>query len=376
MGTPFCFGAPVDRKDFTGHSREVECLVSAMSEGRNVMLVSARKYGRTSIINRATDLVGRANPSLRFCYMNFREVRDEASLCVLFAQELIKSFSAGWEQAAQYLKVYFPDVESKLSVNGTTVKDISISVDIKDMKDPFDRFLAMASQMASDRDVRLVLCIDDFHNVLNLQDPQSLLRKFRKHVYGKENITLVLSWSRDFMMQELFDSLPKSHRNFGTLIEVGRIDDADFHKLLQEHFAEGTKFLDLDVASYITDLVDGHPYYVQQLAQQAWLRTCIVCTKEIVWEAYRSLVDQMSLMFQYIMEGLTPQQLSYLRAVVAGETVISSAGVLHRYGISSATSATRSKAALLQKDILMLSKGKVVVSDPLMLYWLKNIYFV
>jgi endo-1,4-beta-mannosidase len=83
----------------------------------------------------------------------------------------------------------------------------------------------------------------------------------------------------------------------------------------------------------------------------------------------------MSLVFKTLTESLTWQQMCYLKAILNGETVISTSDVLHRYGISSATSASRSKAALIARNIIAVKEGKVVFLDPIYSYWLKTRYF-
>ena len=44
--------------------------------------------------------------------------------------------------------------------------------------------------------------------------------------------------------------------------------------------------------------------------------------------------------------------MNYFKALIAGEKAISSTEVMHRYQISSTTSISRSKAALIKNDIL------------------------
>ena len=68
---------------------------------------------------------------------------------------------------------------------------------------------------------------------------------------------------------------------------------------------------------------------------------------------------QLSLLFVTITKTLTTQQLNYLNALIAGEKAISSTEVMHRYLISSATSVSRSKAALIKNDILDNKAGKI-----------------
>ena len=135
------------------------------------------------------------------------------------------------------------------------------------------------------------------------------------------------------------------------------------------------KSIDDEASHLIAKLVDNHPYYAQQLAQLSWLRTKDVCTVEIVSEAHTALVEQLSLLFVTITETLTTQQLNYLKALIAGEKAISSTEVMHRYQISSTTSISRSKAALIKNYILDNKAGEISFQDPIYAYWLKTEYF-
>ena len=99
------------------------------------------------------------------------------------------------------------------------------------------------------------------------------------------------------------------------------------------------------------------------------------CTEEIVEEAHSSLVEQLSLLFVTITETLTTQQLNYLKALIAGETAITSTEVMYRYRISSPTAVARSRKTLIEKDILDNKAGVVSFQDPIYAYWLKHSYF-
>ncbi len=79
-----------------------------------------------------------------------------------------------------------------------------------------------------------------------------------------------------------------------------------------------------------------------------------------------------SLLFVTITETLTTQQLNNLKALIAGEKAISSTEVMHHYQISSTTSISRSKAALINNDILDNKAGEISFQDPIYAYWLKT----
>lgn len=98
----------------------------------------------------------------------------------------------------------------------------------------------------------------------------------------------------------------------------------------------------------------------------------IITTKAIFKNSDRCHI---SLMFVTITETLTTQQLNNLKALTAGEKAISSTKVIHRYQISSTTSISRSKAALVKNDILDNKAGEISFQDPIYAYWLKTEYF-
>jgi len=65
-----------------------------------------------------------------------------------------------------------------------------------------------------------------------------------------------------------------------------------------------------------------------------------------------------------ITETLTTQQLNCLKALIACEKAINSTEVMHRYQISSTTSISRSKAALIKNDILDNKAAEISFQDP------------
>ena len=174
---------------------------------------------------------------------------------------------------------------------------------------------------------------------------------------------------------EVFTNSSKPFYKFGNLMFLNKIDTPYLVEFFNNRYADTGKSINEDAANLIVKLVDNHPYYAQQLAQQSWLRTKDICTVEIVHEAHAALVEQLSLLFVTITETLTTQQLNYLKALIAGEKAISSTDVMHRYKISSTTSIARSKAALIKNDILDNKAGEISFQDPIYAFWLKTEYF-
>lgn len=126
----------------------------------------------------------------------------------------------------------------------------------------------------------------------------------------------------------------------------------------------------------IVKLADNHPYYVQQLAQQTWLRTVRPCDGDTVRQAFRNIIEQLSLLFATITETLTVNQLNLLRALIAGETALSSQEVLSKYRLISSANVNRSRKSLVEKEILDINSGAISFQDPMYRSWLESEFFV
>ena len=177
------------------------------------------------------------------------------------------------------------------------------------------------------------------------------------------------------MMLEVFTNPSMPFYKFGNLMFLKKIDTPHLTGFFKRRFEDTGKDITPEASLLIAELADNHPYYAQQLAQLSWLRTQKTCTPDIVREAHASLVEQLSLLYVTLTETLTTQQLCYLNALLAGETSITSAETMNRYGISSSTSASRSKAALIKGDVLDNEAGKLSFQDPIYAWWLKHCYF-
>lgn len=89
----------------------------------------------------------------------------------------------------------------------------------------------------------------------------------------------------------------------------------------------------------------------------------------------RSITDQMSLLFQTSMDGLSKRQVSYLHALVEGETALSSRRVIRAYRLGTSATVRRSPQALIQKEALDDFGSELIFLNPLFRYWLHHDYF-
>lgn len=375
METPFIFGKIATEKNFTDRETETANLVQSFTSLINTIIISPRRWGKSSIVNKAAKLAMEQDRKLCICHVDLFNVRNEVHFYSLLAQKVIAATSTKWEEAVESAKSFFSHLMPKISIGSDPTNEVSIDFDWESIKQNPDEVLDLAEKIAKKKGVKIVICVDELQNISEFTDPDYFQKKLRSHWQQHQNVAYCLYGSKRHMMMEVFTNSSKPFYKFGNLMFLDKIDTPCLVEFFNTRFSETGKTITEDAANLIVKLVDNHPYYAQQLAQLSWLRTKDVCDVEIVREAHAALVEQLSLLFVTITETLTTQQLNYLNALIAGEKAISSTDVMHRYQISSTTSIARSKAALIKNDILDSKAGEISFQDPIYAYWLKSEYF-
>lgn len=375
MEAPFIFGRIATDENFTDREKETEHLVNNFESLINTVIISPRRWGKSSLVHRAADIAMRADKNIRICTIDLFNVKTEEQFYTVLARNLIQGTSSRWEEAVENAKKFFSRLVPKISVGAGPGSEISIDFDWEEMKSNPDEILDLSERIAEAKGVKIVVCIDEFQNIAEFEDPLFFQRRLRAHWQRHKKVSYCLYGSKRHMMMEVFTDSSMPFYKFGDIFFLNKIDTEHFIPFITERFSSTGKSITEEACRKIVKLADNHPYYVQQLSQLSWLRTSGQCDVETVVKAHLSLVEQLSLLFSNLMETLTFQQTCYLHALIAGEKSITSAETMYRYHISSATAASRSLKTLIKKDILDSKSGEISFQDPIFEYWLRHDYY-
>ncbi len=376
METPFIFGKIATDDNFTDRLAETKHLISNFGALINTIIISPRRWGKSSLVHKASQQALEQDKNLRICRIDLFNVRNEEEFLTQLAQAVIKATASKWDEAVENTRRFFSQLVPRMILGNDPTSDLSLEFNWAELKRNPDEILDLAENIAREKGLKLVVCIDEFQNIAQFDDPDRFQKRLRAHWQTHSRVAYCLYGNKRHMMLEVFTDSSKPFYKFGDLIFLDKIETQQLVDFIVARFAATGKEIDRPTGQLIVELADNHPYYVQQLAQLAWLRTEKFCSKRIVGEAHASLVEQLSLLFVTLTETLTTQQLNYLHALTAGEKAITSTEVMHNYRISSPTSVARSRKTLVEKDILDIHSGVISFQDPIYAYWLKTHYFI
>jgi len=176
------------------------------------------------------------------------------------------------------------------------------------------------------------------------------------------------------MLINIFADPAMPFYKFGDIMFLEKIDNKIWGKFIQKRFKETGKKITKKEAENLAALVENHPYYVQQLAQQAWLRTSINCSNRIIYDSLQTIKNQLSLLFSGLIESLSHTQINFLKAIICGEKSFGQDNLL-KYNLGTSANVLRIKEALLSKEIIDTMYKKIEIQDPIFALWLKEDYF-
>lgn len=375
MQIPFIFGKIASGENFTDRTAETKRLVSNFSYCINTILISPRRWGKSSLVHKAAKLAQEKNPRLKVCHVDLLNVLNAEEFYQIYAASLIKATSTKWEELVENAKLFLSSLVPKISISPMPGEEFSISFDMEKLRLNPDEVLDLPEKIAKEKGIQITVCIDEFQKIGEWKDSAYLQGKFRSKWQFHKHVGYCLFGSKRHMMLDIFTDSSKPFYRFGDLMFLNKIPRADMKAFIKERFEKTDKSIDDEASNLIPDLVNDHPYYCQQLAQLSWLRTTEFCDSGIVDAAFQSLVEQLSLLFTNVTEELTEQQLKYLKALLNGEKTVGSLQTLNKYGISSPTAVYRSKKELIKKDILDNVEGEPQFLDPVFEHWLKHNFF-
>lgn len=375
MDAPFIYGKLATKNNFTNRSKEISQLVTNFNLGINTILISPRRWGKSSLVAHAANKASQSKPDLRFCFIDMFNIRSEEQFYQILAQEVIQSTSNKIDGMVELIKKFLGNFIPKISFNPTLESSLTLGLDWKELKKNPDEILNLAEKIAEKKNLKFVICIDEFQNMSNFENPLAFQQKLRSHWQKHQLTSYCLFGSKRHMLLDVFSNSSMPFYKFGDIMFLQKITEENWIPFIINRFSDTGKSIADTEAIQITKLADCHPYYVQQLAQQVWLRTELKCDEKTVKQAFENLIDQLSLLFQTKTDELIETQINLLEAIIDGEVQLSSQRVLSQYRLGTSANSLKARKSLINKEIIDIEKKAIVFLDPMYKHWLTKTYF-
>ena len=374
MKSPFQYGTLVDKENFVNRVEERKQLKELLGSGINVMLISPRRWGKSSLVKVAMDELMHEDKQVRVCYIDAFSIKTESEFYRSFAREVIACAASTLEKRLEdvrhFLKTVSPSITLKSTPTDTMSFDLKFELEERDVME----ILKLPEKIAIAKSIRLIVCIDEFQQLAQLSGYRDLEGKMRSVWQKQQQVSYCFYGSKRHMMLDIFNNSSNPFYRFGQVLFLQKIKKEEWVPFIVNAFKRTNKEISKEQAEQLCDIVKCHSWYLQQLCYFVWSGTSDKVTDETIEMRTRQLIDTNMPMFMNDTENLTAAQTAMLRAVANGEYRFNSIPVVRKYELGSAQTITRNKRMLTERDFIEKEGELYVFSDPVFELWFKREY--
>lgn len=368
---PFVFGVAASGDNFTDRESETARLLTNFRSGVNTVLISPRRWGKTSLVRKVCRLA--QTDELKIVYLDIFSCRSDADFYDAFASAVLKQTSTKVEEWMENIRQFLSRISPKISLGADPAADFSFSLELTPKKEDIDEILQLPEKIAEKKGCRIVVCIDEFQQIGEFKDSKTFQKRLRSVWQLQKHVSYCLFGSKKHLMNELFERKSLPFYKFGDAIYLQKIATADWVGYIRSRFEATGKSIPAELAEEICRRVDNHSSYVQQLAWLVWTRTGKEATRQELEAAFQDIIDQNTPLFEKQTESLTSFQMNFLRAVIDGvHSEFTTQEVMRKYQLGSSANVSIIKRALIKKELIEIDKRRAVIPDPILKVWLQR----
>jgi uncharacterized protein len=366
--SPFVFGRKAVGEKFTNREAETKHLVSNFQNKVNTVLISPRRWGKSSLVKKACDMI--ASEKTIVIQMDAFGIRDPQDFYTLLATEVIKNTSGKVETWIENIRRFISRLSPKVSFGTDPFSTFELTFDIDSIEKNYLEVLDLPEKIAIDKKINLIICIDEFQNTANYTESGLFHKRLRTAWQNHQSVTYCIYGSKKHMMSTLFEKQSKPFYKFGEIIHLEKITESHWISFITERFQSTGKKITEDQAETITRSVKAHSYYVQQLSHLTWLRTAESVSDETIALAIDDLLTQNASLYQLESEILSETQLNLLKAIASGITEgYSNPGILNKFRLGTSANVSKQKRVLYEKELIDIWNSKLEFLDPAYELW-------
>ena len=371
MKKAFVYGVAVEGENFTGRAEETRRLKRDFENGQNVVLISPRRMGKTSLVRRVMSQVD--TNKIAVVHLDIYDCRTEYEFYNKLATAVLKQVSGKGELMLRNIKEFLTRLTPRVSFGIDPANEMSVSLGIAPEDYSPEEILQLPEKMAHKIGKHIVVCIDEFQQIGNFPDSLEVQKRIRGVWQLQEEVSYCLYGSKKHMLTNLFQNKRMPFYQFGDIRFLQPIALEDWIPFIRGKFEENGLSISDEQITRICETVEYQSSYVQQLAWNVMLCCDKVVEEATMEEALADLIGQNSILFLQQTEGLSSYQMNFLKALAAGETGdFTSAAILKKYNLGTKSNISRLTDTLIKKELIEKTGRTVTIADPVFRLWMQR----
>ena len=359
---------------FCDRQAETEALESNIANGRNTVLISSRRMGKSGLIahvfNRAF-----VKSNFKTFSIDLYPTSSLAELILLLAKEI----TGPLKSKGQSLLESFLGIVKSLRpgfkvdpVTGQFVFDLSLGEIVK----PVDS-LKEIFQYLEGSEVPCLVSMDEFQQIAEYPD-NNVLELLRTYVQKCKHTWFIFAGSDRRMMEKLFNNPSEPFYMSCSPLFLDAIQYENYLAFARHHFEAAGKSLQEESFKQVYELFDGHTWYVQRLMNEmfAWTKPGEVADAQMASDALTFVIKTYARTFQEQMSSYPEAQKQLLIAIAKDGQAqqVTSVAFCKKHSMKSPSTVQSALRVLHDKGIVRKDGTTYSVTNRLFGIWLAMAY--
>lgn len=359
MQNPFEYQRVVTGNKFVDREKELKIIIDAMMNGENLILISPRRLGKTSLLKEA---MRRINGKRIIAYVDLFDCTNEQEIAEKIANAVINSFGK-IEKLLTKLRRFFKSTKPVISIG----EKIELKFEFFEKEKTLAEVLKMINKLAEERKKRIVVIIDECQIMAEIEKVESI---FRTEMQEQKLVSYIFSGSKAHVLEAMIKNKARPFYRQLRPIKLSNIPPEKFNAFIKRGFSK-LGGIDKETLEEIYKFGNGNPQRIQQICYHLFqkvlngekLKASLV--KETVIEICLSLEKEFETEFDNI-KSLRQKQVLKALAIEKDPKPLSNE-FIRKYDLGGASSVQSALKGLIEKGLLDENHKFV---DPLFKTWL------
>lgn len=347
---PFIISGPIPEPYFCDRIKETQTLISHIQNGRNVLLLSQRRVGKTGLINHCFAQPEIENDNYTF-FIDILGTRDLRDFTYAVGREIFEKLKpAGRKMLDQFLTTV-RSISNELGYDAVTGLP-KFTLSLGALRNP-SYTLSEIFDYLNQADKHCIIAIDEFQQIANYPE-KNIEALLRTHIQHCANANFIFAGSERHILNEMFHLTSRPFYASTTEMNLLELTVDSYREFSQNLFREFGKDITTEAIHQLYDMFEGNTYCMQKTMNELFamskngsestfseVRTAISC---ILSENERSYRNRLSLL------APKPKELLLAIAQEGKAERITSGAFVKRHQLTSASSVQSAIKQLMSGD--------------------------
>lgn len=368
---PFACQGYIGPEFFCDREKETKMLAKTLYNGRNVTLISPRRLGKTGLILHTFSQIKAENRDAVCIYIDIFPTKNQSELTRMMGEAVLNEAMSKGRQLGKRVLSMLGSLRPMLGVDQLTgAPNVTIAVD------PAQSEMTLRSifDYMKRQQKEFFVAIDEFQQINNYPETgtEALLRSY---IQFAPNIHFIFSGSKQHLMAEMFVSPQRPFYQSTELMNLTPLDEQVYYDFANHFFSARGGSLDREVFHELFSSFDGYTWYIQTILNRMYETFRTVKSVTQLNETILAVVESKAPQYESLVQFLTGNQFSLLRAIAIEGLVEQPLGkeFIKKYRLSGASSVKTSLDMLIDKELAYRQPNGYIVYDRFLAQWLRRL---